>query len=117
MAGILAQVAEFDNELRSERIQAGQAAARAAGKKRGGHQKRRRWKVSDLQARIIHQMKQDGDTVAAIARAVGISRPTVYSVLADGNAAPLRADLLTRAVCAEHSTSRKPANLRQAGVR
>ena len=29
MAGILAQVAEFDNELRSERIRAGQAVAKA----------------------------------------------------------------------------------------
>jgi len=90
MAGILAQVAEFDNELRSERIRAGQAAARASGKRWGGSLRGRRVKVTPQQAKIIYRMKhEDGESVAAIARTVALSRPTVYSVLAEGNGASL----------------------------
>jgi len=88
MAGILAQVAEFDNEVRAERIRAGQAAARASGKRWGGSRRGRRVKVTDLQIRMIRELKQDGESIAAIARAVGLSRPTVYDVLRDGRAAP-----------------------------
>ena len=82
IANVLASVAAYENEVRSERIAAGQAAARAEGKRWGGSKKGRRIKVTTEQAETVHRMKRDGAAVAAMARATGLSRPTVYSVLA-----------------------------------
>jgi DNA invertase Pin-like site-specific DNA recombinase len=81
MANVLASVAAYETEVRAERILAGQAAARAKGKTWGGSEKGRRIKVNDEQIRLIHRMKAKGDKVAAIARATGLSRPTIYDVL------------------------------------
>ena len=81
MANVLASVAAYETEVRAERILAGQAAARAKGKKWGGSEKGRRIKVNDEQIRLIHRMKAEGEKVAAIARATGLSRPTIYDVL------------------------------------
>ncbi len=81
MANVLASVAAYENEVRSERIRAGQAVARASGKTWGGSQKGRRVKVSDEQATIIQRMHAEGASKAAMARATGLSRPTVYSIL------------------------------------
>lgn len=81
MAHVLASVAQYETEVRAERILAGQAAARAAGKTWGGSEAGRRLKVTPDQERIIRQLKGEGAKVAAIARTVGLSRPTVYSVL------------------------------------
>jgi len=83
IANVLASVAAYENEVRSERILAGQEAARAAGKRWGGSAKGRRVKVTEEQAETIHRLREERKAVAAIARAVGLSRPTVYSVLAD----------------------------------
>lgn len=84
LANVLASVAAYENEVRSERVRAGQAAARAAGKSWGGSQKGRRIKVSDEQVATIQRMADDGQSKAAMARATGLSRPTVYSVLEAG---------------------------------
>lgn len=81
MANVLASVAAYDNEVRSERVLAGQAKARADGKKWGGSKAGKRKKVSKTQIRIIKRMKDEGEKVARIARAVGLSRPTIYDVL------------------------------------
>jgi DNA invertase Pin-like site-specific DNA recombinase len=81
MANVLASVAAYETEVRAERILAGQAAARAKGKTWGGSEKGRRIKVNDEQIRLIHRMKAEGEKVAAIARATGLSRPTIYDVL------------------------------------
>ena len=81
MANVLASVAAYENEVRSERIIAGQAAARANGKTWGGSEKGRRVKVTDEQVRTIERMQAEGATKAAMSRATGLSRPTVYSVL------------------------------------
>ncbi len=81
MANVLASVAAYENEVRSERIVAGQNAARAAGKRWGGSEPGRRVKVTTEQIRVIRRQHRHGHKVAAIARAVGLSRPTVYSVL------------------------------------
>ena len=81
MAHVLASVAQYETELRGEPVRAGQAVAKANGKRWGGSKKGRRVKVSDLQVRTIHELKAAGEAVAAIARTVGLSRPTVYSVL------------------------------------
>ena len=88
MAHVLASVAQYETEIRGERVRAGQAVARANGKRWGGSRRGRRVKVTDLQIRMIRRLKQDGESIAAIARAVGLSRPTVYDVLRDGRAAP-----------------------------
>lgn len=81
MANVLASVAAYETEVRAERILAGQAAARAKGKTWGGSEKGRRIKVNDEQIRLIHRMRAEGEKVAAIARATGLSRPTIYDVL------------------------------------
>jgi len=81
MANVLASVAQYETEIRGERVRAGQAAARARGKRWGGSKPGRRHKVSEVQVRAIHRMKEEGETIAAIARAVGLSRPTIYTAL------------------------------------
>ena len=81
MAHVLASVAQYETEVRGERVRAGQAAARAAGKRWGGSQAGRRVKVTPEQQDIIRLMHNDGTKIAAIARALSLSRPTVYSVL------------------------------------
>lgn len=81
LANVLASVAQFETEVRRERVLAGQAVARAAGKKWGGGKPGRRVKVNDDQVKMIRKMSQEGEGVSAIARATGLSRPTVYQYL------------------------------------
>jgi DNA invertase Pin-like site-specific DNA recombinase len=82
MANVLASGAAYENEVRSERILAGQAVARARGKRWGGSRKGRRVKVTLEQVQAIRRLKGEGQQITAIARATGLARPTVYSVLA-----------------------------------
>lgn len=82
MANVLASVAAYENEVRSDRILAGQAAARASGKRWGGSEKGRRLKVTDEQVATVRRMSEDGESKSAMARATGLSRPTIYSLLA-----------------------------------
>jgi DNA invertase Pin-like site-specific DNA recombinase len=81
MANVLASVAAYETEVRSERVVAGQQAARAAGRTWGGSPPGRRLKVTPEQEASIRRQKEEGVKVAAIARGTGLSRPTVYSVL------------------------------------
>jgi len=81
MANVLASVAAFETEVRGERQRAGIEAARAAGKRWGGSRKGRRLKVTAEQVATITRLRGESTPVAAIARATGLSRPTVYSVL------------------------------------
>jgi DNA invertase Pin-like site-specific DNA recombinase len=81
MANVLASVAMFETEIRSERVVAGQVAARSAGRVWGGSVKGRRLKVTPEQESVIRRMKSEGETVSGIGRATGLSRPTVYRVL------------------------------------
>ncbi|MEQ8637154.1 recombinase family protein [Gimesia maris] len=81
MANVLASVAQYDNEVRSERQAAGIAKAKAQGKKWGGSKKGTRTKVTDDRIEIIRHMKEKGKPITAIAKAVGLSRPTIYGVL------------------------------------
>ena len=80
-ARILASVAEYETEIRAERVAAGQAVAKRKGKKWGGSKKGWRWKVSDDQVAAIAEMKAAGKKIAHIARVTGLSRPTIYRVL------------------------------------
>jgi DNA invertase Pin-like site-specific DNA recombinase len=80
-ARILASVAEYENEVRRERVLAGQAVARKNGKEWGGSKKGWRWRVSDDQVNAIHEMRGAGRKIAQIARVTGLSRPTIYRIL------------------------------------
>lgn len=82
MAHVLASVAAYETEVRAERVAAGQAVAKKKGKTWGGSKRGWRWKVSTEQVVAIKEMKGAGKPVAHIARITGLSRPTVYHVLA-----------------------------------
>ena len=79
-ARILASVAEYETEIRAERVAAGQAVARKKGKRWGGSEKGWRWKVTDDQVNAIHEMRAQGKAITKIARVTGLSRPTIYRV-------------------------------------
>jgi DNA invertase Pin-like site-specific DNA recombinase len=82
MANVLASVAAYETEIRAERVVAGQAAAREAGKHLGRPAGiRKRLKVTPEQEAMAKRLKSEGEGVSAIARATGLSRPTIYSIL------------------------------------
>ena len=83
MANVLASVAAFETELRGERVRAGQAAARAAGKRWGGSMKGRRLTVTKEQIETVKRLNEEGATKASMARATSLSQPTIYSILAE----------------------------------
>ncbi len=80
-ARILASVAEYETEVRAERVRAGQTAAKARGKRWGGSEKGRLLKVTPEQVEAIATMVAQGHEITRIARITGLSRPTVYRVL------------------------------------
>ncbi|MEZ6100940.1 MAG: recombinase family protein [Pirellulaceae bacterium] len=82
LANMLASVAEFETEVRAERVKAGQDRARKAGKTWGGRKRGVRNKVTSEQIDTVQRMHADGATKSAMARATGLSRPTIYDILA-----------------------------------
>jgi len=80
-ARILASVAEYETEVRTERVLAGQAVAKKRGQKWGGSKKGWRWKVSEEQIEEIRSMRASGKKITHIARVTGLSRPTIYTIL------------------------------------
>ena len=84
MFTMLAACCEYDNEIRSERVRAGHAVAKAAGKTWGGSKPGVSKKVTPVQIKMIREGKLRGETVVDLAAATGLSRPTVYAVLANG---------------------------------
>jgi DNA invertase Pin-like site-specific DNA recombinase len=85
MANVLASIAAYENEVRSERIVAGQAAARARGQRWGGSRPGKRKTVTPEHRTVIRDLHAAGKAIAVIARTVRLSRPTVYSVLGSSN--------------------------------
>ena len=81
MANVLASVAQYETEVRAERVRAGQAAARKNGVRWGGSKKGWRWKVTDDQMSAVTEMKAAGKKITQIARVTGLSRPTIYRLL------------------------------------
>ena len=81
MANVLASVAQYETEVRRERVLAGQSVAKAAGKKWGGSKAGRQLTVTDEQVKTIKRLHQERTPIAAIARATGLTRPTVYAYL------------------------------------
>jgi DNA invertase Pin-like site-specific DNA recombinase len=70
---ILAALAEFERSLTTERINAGLNAARTRGQQLG-----RRSVMTPSRQRVVRQMLEDGESVAEVARATGVSRATLY---------------------------------------
>lgn len=87
LAGLLAGVAAYESEARADRIKAGQAAARAAGKRWGGSPKGRRLKVTPDQEGLVIRLRRQNRPIAQIGRAAGLSRPTIYRILRTAPAA------------------------------
>ena len=85
MANVLASVAQYETEVRAERIHVGLAVAKANGKRLGrkpsADGKGPRIKVTAEQEAIVKRLKKEGQGVSAIARTTGLSRPTVYSII------------------------------------
>jgi DNA invertase Pin-like site-specific DNA recombinase len=79
MCNVLASVAAYETEVRAERVQAGQAIAKANGKSWGGSKPGRLIHVTAEQK--AHVLAMAGQKIAVIARTVGLSRPTVYRLL------------------------------------
>jgi DNA invertase Pin-like site-specific DNA recombinase len=80
MAHVLASVAQYETEIRAERVLAGQAAARAAGKTWGGSQPGPK-NVTPEQIETVRRMNAADESKSAMMRATGLSRPTIYRVL------------------------------------
>jgi DNA invertase Pin-like site-specific DNA recombinase len=81
MANVLASVAQYETEVRAERVRAGQHAARKNGVTWGGSKPGWHWKVTDDQMTAVVEMKEAGKPITQIARVTGLSRPTVYRLL------------------------------------
>lgn len=81
MLTMLGAFAEFELAMIRERQAEGIAKAKAAGKYRGGQPK-----LTDEQAAELVRRKNDGESIAALARAYGVSRQTVYRYVAEADA-------------------------------
>lgn len=79
MIGVLASMAEFERELVKERTALKRATSRANGTRFG-----RPRKVDDTEhIATARRMKADGHTGKDIAKYLGVSRATVYRLLAE----------------------------------
>src|SRR5271165_1980510 len=78
VAGVLASLAELELELGRER----RAAARQARRARGQHIGRPK-ALDKSKASLARRMHASGEPVSTIATALGVSRATVYRVLAE----------------------------------
>jgi DNA invertase Pin-like site-specific DNA recombinase len=81
VAGVLASLAELELELGRERRSAAREARRARGQSIG-----RPKKLSDSKAATAQRMHASGEPASSIADALGVSRATIYRVLAERTA-------------------------------
>jgi len=81
-ANIIASVASYETEVRAERVKAGQQSAKARGKKWGGSKKGRK-KKTKAKVNAVLALLDKGVSKAEISRTVGISIPTIYSIVRD----------------------------------
>jgi len=84
VVAILAAIAELETEFRRERAMAGiEAYLETHDKLPGGRKKGSRHKVTPERIEEIVKAKKEGKTISKIARLFDLSRPTIYSVLAE----------------------------------
>jgi DNA invertase Pin-like site-specific DNA recombinase len=81
LANVLASIAEFESEVRAERVRAGQAAAKAAGKSIGGRKTGTRVRLTLEKEKAVKQLHRGGTSISEIARTLQLSRPTVYKAI------------------------------------
>ena len=84
---ILASVAQFETEVRKERQMAGIAAKRAENDGKcpwGGRKQGTRITLTKEKEALARKLRAEGQSVASIARNLGIARKTVYVALARG---------------------------------
>ena len=79
VAHVISSVAEYETELRGERVRAGQAAARARGKRWGGSRKGRALKLKPEVLAAIKDGRERGQSKTALARLLGLSWPSVHT--------------------------------------
>jgi DNA invertase Pin-like site-specific DNA recombinase len=79
VAGVLASLAELELELGRERRAAAREARRARGQSLG-----RPKALGESKAALAQRMHVSGESAATIAKTLGVSRATVYRVLAAG---------------------------------
>ncbi len=79
-ANIIASVSAYETEIRAERVTSGQAAAKARGKIWGGSKKGVKPKTA-CKIKPVLALLQQGLSKAEISRTVGISIPTIYSII------------------------------------
>lgn len=79
---VMAWAAEQERKRILARQRAGIEAAKASGKSWGGRKAGTRITLTKEKEALCHKLKKQGETVAAIARNLGISRKTVYQALA-----------------------------------
>ena len=72
---VINAVAQFERDLLIERTNAGLARAKAQGKKLG-----RPRKLTDAQTERVKKKLQDGQSIASLARELGVSRPTIDGI-------------------------------------
>ncbi len=78
----LAGFAEMENKIRLERQLTGIAHAKSNGKRWGGRKQGvRNHRTAKVAARV-RRLHKEGQAVASIAKLCGVSRPTVYAILA-----------------------------------
>jgi len=82
LLGILASIAEFENDLRAERQADGIAAAKERGTKFG-----RKTKATEDVTATIRIMRDEGLLIREIMTKTGLSKATVYRALANEGAA------------------------------
>jgi DNA invertase Pin-like site-specific DNA recombinase len=86
MANVLSSVAQYETEVRSERQAAGIAVAKANGVRFGRPEgKGKRLKVTDEQGEQVIRLASEGMPKAQIARATGLSRPTIYAIISESD--------------------------------
>jgi DNA invertase Pin-like site-specific DNA recombinase len=78
VAGVLASLAELELELGRERRTAAREARRARGQSIG-----RPKALDDAKAALAQRMHASGESATTIAAALGVSRATIYRVLAE----------------------------------
>jgi len=81
LANVLASIAQFETEIRAERVLAGQAAAKAAGKSIGGRKTGTRVRLTVEKERAVKRLHKSGTSISEIARTLQLSRPTIYKAL------------------------------------
>lgn len=81
LANVLASIAQFETEIRAERVIAGQQAAKAAGKSIGGRKAGTRVRLTAEKERAVKRLHKAGTSISEISRTLQLSRPTVYKAL------------------------------------